>query len=118
MDSENFVTREEYQEALLDIAYLKRRVTDLEDDQETIVKFLRARFPKMANQLKRLLKEQDVKQKAVKSATAFNQEDGELTTSRAIAQCFVAKPVKVDPILSKVGIGSQDKSAVPASLRG
>lgn len=103
---------------LEELAYTKRRVSELEDDQETIVKFLRARFPKMANQLKRLLKEQDVKQKSVKSTTPFNQEDGELTTSRAIAQCVLAKHVKVDPILRKSGIGSQDKSAIPASLRG
>lgn len=118
MDTEAFVTREEYQEALLDIAYLKRRVTDLEDDQETIVRFIRARFPKAGHQLNRLLKEPDVKQMPVRSTTPFNQDSGDLTTSKAIAQCFVAKPVKVDPILSKSGIGSRKTSAIPASLRG
>ena len=39
-----FVTREEYQEALLDIAYLKKRVAILESNQESAVRFLKDRF--------------------------------------------------------------------------
>ena len=39
-----FVTREEYQEALLDIAYLKKRVAILESNQESVIGFLKTRF--------------------------------------------------------------------------
>ncbi|MFZ2499569.1 hypothetical protein [Methanosarcina sp.] len=100
---------------LEDLAYTKQRLSKLEDDQETIVKFLRARFPKMANQLKRLLREHEDSKKPSKVTTTFMQEDEGLTTYKAIAQCISARPVSVDPVLSKVCIQSSQK--MPEALK-
>jgi len=47
----DYVTHDQRMDDLEDVAYLKRRVSELEDNQETIVKFLTKNFPKKANQL-------------------------------------------------------------------
>jgi rRNA methylase len=104
---------------LEDLAYTKRRVSELEDNQETIVKFLRARFPKYGNQLKRLLQDNEKPKKSSKSSTIFGQEDSGLTTEEAIAQCRMSKTVSTDPILTKIVIrGPKEKPVASANLRG
>ncbi|AKB37382.1 hypothetical protein MSSAC_2792 [Methanosarcina siciliae C2J] len=89
---------------LEDQARLTKRVAELEDNQETIVRFLRRAFPKKANQLKKLLKEPETVKKIPKAKTALGQEDDELTTKGAIMRCFTAKPVSNDPIIQNSGI--------------
>lgn len=103
---------------LEDQAHLTKRVAELEDNQETIVKFLRRSFPKKVNQLTRLLNEPDVK-KSTKATSAFMQEDDGLSTDDAIMQCMMATPCSFDPALSKVGIeSSREKFVVSDCLRG
>jgi hypothetical protein len=106
---------------LEDLAFTKRRVSELEDNQETIVKFLIRSFPKKANQLKKILQITEEKKKPAKSKasySSFYQEDEGLTTEAAVMQCFAAKPVTSDPILSKVGISCSEKVEISAGLRG
>lgn len=102
-----------------DLAHTKKRVAELEDNQEYLVKFLRRAFPKKANQLTRLLREPGTGKKTAKPTTAFMQEDEGLSTENAVAQCLLAKPVSSDPILSKVGIEStREKFELSDCLRG
>ncbi|MEN6290682.1 MAG: hypothetical protein ABFD07_01525 [Methanobacterium sp.] len=107
---------------LEDLAYTKRRVAELEDNQEIIIKFMRARFPKHGNQLKKLLHNPEghkSKSKPNNSYSSFGQEDNVLSIGNAIKQHFSAKNVSVDPILKNVGIvGTREKPAIPESLRG
>lgn len=107
---------------LEDLAYTKRRVSELEDNQETIVKFLSRSFPKKANQLKRILpapEEQKSRTEPKNAYSVFGQEDDGLTTTRAISRCFASKPVSSDPINFNSGISwPKVKHGVPESLRG
>lgn len=107
---------------LEDNARLTKRVSELEDTQEKLIKFMRARFPKYGNQLKKLLpepEEQKRKAKPKNSYSSLGQEDDGLSTENAIRQCFSAKNVSVDPVYEKVGIVStREKPVIPASLRG
>jgi len=104
---------------LEDQARLTKRVSELEDNQETIVRFLRGKFPMLSNQLKKLLREQEPTKKHTKLKTAFAQEDDELSTNDAIIRCKMARNVNVDPILKSVGIsGTNQSSVIPERLRG
>ena len=106
---------------LEDLALTKQRVSELEDNQETIVEFLTKTFPKKAGQLKRILQNTEEKKKPAKSKasySSFGQEDDGLTTEVAIRQCLAAKSVSDDPVLSKVGISWSEKPEISAGLRG
>ncbi len=106
---------------LEDLAFTKRRVSELEDNQETIVKFLIRSFPKKANQLKKILHNAETQKKPAKprnTYSSFGQDDEGLTTEAAVMQCFAAKPVTSDPIISKVGISCSEKAEISAGLRG
>ena len=106
---------------LEDNARLTKRVAELEEIQEKLIKFMKARFPKYGNQLKKLLPEPEEtkkKDKPKNSYSSFSQEDVGLSTETAIRQCFSAKNVSVDPVYEKVGIvGTKGKPVIPASLR-
>jgi len=107
---------------LEDLAYTKKRVYELEETQEKLIKFLKARFPKFDNQLKKLLQdpeEQKRRSRPKNAYSSFGQEEEGLSTEDAIAQCLTAKSVSVDPVLKKVGICWKEvKPEIPASLRG
>lgn len=106
---------------LEDNARLTKRVAELEDNQEKLIKFMAARFPKHGNQLKKLLSDQEEqkrKSKPKNTYSSFGQEDDGISTEDAIKMCFSAKPISVDPVLQKVGIVSKTETAIPASLRG
>lgn len=118
-----YVSQDQRMDDLEDVAYLKRRVSELEDNQETIVMFLTKNFPKKANQLKKILQVTEEKKKPAKSKasySSFGQENEGLSTEEAVMLCLAAKPVtsNSDPILSKVGISRSDKPEIPAGLRG
>jgi hypothetical protein len=101
---------------LVDLAYAKQRISQLEDDQEKIVRFLRVRYPKFANRLTKLLREQNEPKMKVKT-TALGQEDTGLTTEQAISNCLFSIPVTSN-ILKEVGItGTRNKPVIPESLR-
>jgi predicted phage-related endonuclease len=106
---------------LEDQARLTKRVAELEDNQETILKFLNQNFHRKSERIKRILQRREESRKPVKpqNNSAFGQEDTGMTTEEAVRRCFVSKNVSSDPILLKVGIsGTENKARIPASLRG
>jgi tRNA C32,U32 (ribose-2'-O)-methylase TrmJ len=105
---------------LEDLAYTKKRVSELEDNQVTILTFLDRNFPRKSDKIKRILRKKEERETVKpKACSAFGQEDTGLTTEEAVRRCFVSKPVSSDPILKEVGIsGTKDKVRIPASLRG
>ena len=107
---------------LEDLAYTKQRVSELEDNQATILRFLDRNFPRKSDTIKRILRRKAESRKPVAPKNAYSalgQDDGGLTTEEAVRRCLISKPVSSDPILNKVGIsGSRDKTRIPAGLRG
>jgi hypothetical protein len=98
-----------------DLAYTKRRVTQLEDNQKTIIKFLMARFSQKANKIKRLLG--DPKESKKMKVTVFGQDiDKDLTTDEAILQCMLSVSVEEDPILKKVKVQANKNQPIPQMI--
>lgn len=94
---------------LVELAETKQRVSKLEDENFFLMKFLKARFPRHAGKLSKLIyaKEENSRDTLV-DMSIFGQDDSEITTDEAIRNCLNATPVTVDPVIKKVGIFSKE----------
>ncbi len=99
---------------LLDLARLTKRVSELENDKDRLVRFIRGKFPRDASKLTKLLNMESTNYKKPKSElNIFGQEDDGMTTEQAISQMFNATPAIVDPISKISPIFSEQKGQVP-----
>jgi hypothetical protein len=97
MNLDNFVTREEFEEALLDIALLKKEICKLRKEKNYIRK----------------------EQIPIAFVSASGQLDLECSTEQAISNCLSAKPVSSDPLKDQVKpVFSKNKPVISAGLRG
>jgi hypothetical protein len=101
---------------LEDLAKLTKRVAELENANETLIRFIRGKFPRDSNKLTKLLNAKSdisITTKLSSEFSVFGQEDSEITTEQAISRCLSAVPVSVDPISTIPPVFSEQKESVP-----
>lgn len=99
---------------LENLARLTKRVAELENDKDRLVRFIRGKFPKDSNRLTKLLNIESTNSKKPSSElNVFGQEDDGMTTEQAISQIFNATPAIVDPLSKISPVFSEQKGQVP-----
>jgi len=99
---------------LEDLARLTKRVSELESDKDSLVRFIRRKFPKDSNRLTKLLNTESTNYaKPNSDLSIFGQEDSGMTTGQAILRVSNATPAIVDPISKISPVFSDQRGQVP-----